>query len=177
MNTGDIWLFIGIAAVSFFILLKLPNRCWTRGRICTSIFESLFAIAALVLSVKNGKEGLFFFLMAAITIAFAAVFVRSDKKLGVNIISAVFFGIVQSVLSLFGGIALLVALGRAVSPQSAPQTSAADDFDAKKHAVLEQAEWVAREKGYIDANDWAARNGESDASSAYGHGFFDDKVN
>jgi len=162
MNTGDIWLFIGIAAVSFFILLKLPNRCWRRGRIGASIFESVLTIAALFLLAPI-EPSLFFLAVTVIAIAFAAVFVRSDKKLGFGMVSSVFLGIIQSVLSLFGGIA--------------SQTSAADDFDAKKHAVLEQAEWVAREKGYIDANDWAARNGESDASSAYDHGFFDDKVN
>lgn len=176
MNTGEIWTFIGIAVVSFVILLKLPNRCWRRGRIGASIFESVLTIAALFLLAPI-EPSLFFLAVAVIAIAFAAVFVRSDKKLGFGMVSSVFLGIIQSVLSLFGGIALLFALGRAVSPQPVSQTSAADDFDAKKHAVLEQAEWVAREKGYIDANDWAARNGESDASSAYDHGFFDDKVN
>ena len=176
MNTGDIWVFIGIAVVSFSILLKLPNRCWRYGRIGTSIFESVLVIAALFLLAPK-DEDLFFLAAAVIAIVFAVVFVRSDKKLGFGTVSSVFFGVVQSVLSLLGGIALLFALGRAIAPESAPTTSStADDFDPKKHAVLEQAEWVARQKGYINADDWATKNGESSASAAYDHGFFDDKV-
>lgn len=168
----EIWIIIAIMAVSFFILTKLPSKLWGGGRFGAMVAEGFSLVVAFFVSMFRDDSGDAFKVIAVLSvIVFAAIFTLIGKKQGSNIVAAIIVGIIQSVLSLFGGVIILFAAGNKSQSQSAPTSQQESVINPLQNADLERAEWDAKLLGYNSADDWAKQNGYGTASDAYNNGY------
>ncbi len=162
METKEIWIFIAIAAVSFVVLTKLSNKYWQNGRFGAMLAEGALLFVALFISATSGDGGTIFKIaLFLLPVLFAVIFTLIGKKQGEDIVSAVIMGIIQSALSLIGGVVILLASGKRADVKKT--STSKSDFNANDYVEapkdngeaqrIERAEARASKDGFGSADE------------------------